>query len=69
MAKKIKKRKGSMLQVFLVLLIPWLIMGIVAAVAFYAGLPDYAAILLALAASLIVTFYIGNFVFKKRSTR
>ena len=62
MAKKIPKRRITMPQLFFLLLIPWLVMGAVAAMAFFAGLPDYAAILIALAASLAVTFYIRTYV-------
>jgi len=51
------------------LLIPWVVMGGVAAAAFSAGLPDYAAILIALAAALAVTFYIRNYVLGRQRTR
>ena len=62
MAKKILKRKPPLLQLFFLLLIPWIVMGVVAAVAYLAGMPDYAAILIALAASLVVTYYIRTYV-------
>ena len=66
MAKKIRKASPSLLLLFFLLLIPWIIMGIVAAVAFYLGLPDYGAILVALAAALVMTFIIRNYVLKGR---
>lgn len=69
MARKIKKVRPSLVRVFVLLLIPWIVMALVAATAFWAGLPDYAAIIVALAAALAVTFYISNYVLGKRSSR
>jgi len=69
MAKKIKKVRTSLPLLFFMLLIPWIVMATVAAAAFSGGLPDYAAILIALAASLVVTFFIRNYVLGKRTPR
>jgi putative effector of murein hydrolase LrgA (UPF0299 family) len=69
MARKIKKVRTSLSRLFFLLLIPWVVMGVVAAAAFSAGLPDYAAILIALAAALAVTFYIRNYVLGRQRTR
>lgn len=66
MAKKVRKAKMSLWTLFFTLLVPWVVMGGVAAGAFLAGLPDYAAILIGLAASLAVTFYIRTHLPAKR---
>ena len=67
MAKKIRKTRHSLLLLFCALLVPWIVMGVVAAVAFYSGLPDYASILIALAAALAVTFFIKTYVLPPKS--
>jgi len=69
MARKIKKVRTSLSLLFFMLLIPWVVMGVVAAVAFLAGLPDYAAILIALVAALAVTFYVRGYERRRRKTR
>ena len=69
MAKKIRRTRLSLPLLFCLLLAPWVVMGIVAAVAFYSGLPDYAAIVVALAASLSVTFFIRGYVLKRGRTK
>jgi membrane protein implicated in regulation of membrane protease activity len=69
MARKIKKGRTSLSLLLFLLLIPWVVMGGVAAAAFSAGLPDYAAILIALAAALAVTFYIRGYMQRRRKTR
>lgn len=69
MAKKLQKTKISMPILFLELLTPWIVMGVVAAVAFLSGLPDYAAIIMALVAALAVTFYIRDYEAKKRRSK
>jgi len=61
MAKKIRKSQKvrmSPRRLFVVLVTPWIILGVVAVVLFEAGLPDYAAIVIALASSLLVTYII-----------
>ena len=69
MAKKIRRTRLSLLLLFCLLLIPWVAMGIVAAAAFYSGLPDYAAIVIALAAALSVTFFIRGYILKRGRTK
>jgi len=69
MARKIRKVKTSLPRMFVMLLTPWVVMALVAVAAFSAGLPDYAAIIIALAAALAVTFYISNYVLDKRTPR
>jgi len=69
MAKKLQKTNISMPILFLELLTPWIVMGVVAAVAFLSGLPDYAAIIMALVAALAVTFYIRDYEAKKRRSK
>ena len=68
-ARKIKKGRTSLSLLFFMLLIPWVVMGAVAVAAFSAGLPDYAAILIALAAALAVTFYIRGYEQRRRKTK
>lgn len=58
MAKKIRKRRTSPLQLFGYLLLPWIVMGAVAYSLFLAGAEDYVAILVGLACSLLITFII-----------
>jgi membrane associated rhomboid family serine protease len=58
MAKKIRKRRTSPMQIFVLLLIPWVIMGAVAYGLYVAGAEDYVAIIAGLAASLLVTMII-----------
>jgi hypothetical protein len=58
MAKKIRKTRMTTGRVFILLIIPWAVMGAVALAAFAAGAPDYVAIILALAGSLLVTYVI-----------
>jgi hypothetical protein len=58
MAKKIRKRRTNPLQLFGLLLLPWIVMGAVAYALYRAGADDYIAILVGLASSLLATFII-----------
>lgn len=58
MAKKIRKRPPSSLWLLIKLLIPWVVMGGIALVAFSAGLSDLLTYSIALAGALTVTFLI-----------
>jgi hypothetical protein len=59
MAKKIRKQtRPSLSGIFLLLLMPWIVMGVIAVFAFKAGASDVVAIGLGLIGSLIVTVMI-----------
>lgn len=72
MAKKIPKKKRiepndsvpgpSSRRLFVILLVPWIILGIGFVVLAATDLPDYAVILISLLISLVVTFFLGNYV-------
>jgi len=57
-AKKIRKRRTSPAQLFVYLLLPWIVMGVVAYALYVAGTADYIAIITGLASSLLVTLVI-----------
>jgi len=62
MAKKLRKPRTSISVLFVILLMPWIVMGGVAAIAsLVLGLPDYASILIALACALAVTFLVRDY--------
>lgn len=69
MAKKIKKQKMHTTpgRLFMFLVVPWVVMGVLAIVLFGAGAPDYLAILGGLAGSLLVTYYIRGSMTKRRT--
>ncbi len=61
MAKKIRKTpkvRMSPRRLFIILVAPWIILGVVALALFEAGLPDYVAIIVGLGSSLLVTYLI-----------
>jgi flagellar biosynthesis/type III secretory pathway M-ring protein FliF/YscJ len=60
MAKKIRKtgRRTTPKRLFVLLIVPWVVMGGLIVVLFHAGAPDYLAILGGLAGSLAVIYYI-----------
>ncbi len=67
MAKKIRKRRTSPAQLFVYLLLPWIVMGVVAYALFAAGTADYIAIITGLASSLLVTLVIRQRMPKRTS--
>jgi len=58
MAKKLRKIRTTPGRLFLLLLAPWLVMAAIATVMIATGAPDYIAILVALAGSLVATYLI-----------
>jgi hypothetical protein len=60
MAKKIRKtrRLTTPKRLFVLLVVPWIVMGALIVVLFNAGAPDYLAVLGGLAGSLAVIYYI-----------
>lgn len=69
MAKKIRKPKQqSLSRLFLLLLTPWIVMGVIAVLAFRAGASDIVAISVGLIGSLIVTLMIRGKMPKRRPT-
>lgn len=67
MAKKLRRPKTSLRLLFIELLIPWVVMGLVAAImSLVFNLPDYASILIALASALFVTLLIRDYERKRR---
>lgn len=66
MAKKIRKTRTSPRRLFFLLLIPWIVMGALIVVLYSAGAPDYVAIIVGLAGSLLVIYYIGGKETRKR---
>jgi len=69
MARKLRRRKITLGRVFVLLLVPWIVLGAIAAALYKIGLPDYVAILAGLAGSLVVTFLIRNHESRVRGTR
>ena len=61
MAKKIRKSQRtrmSLQRLFIILVIPWIVLGVVALALFSVGVSDYIAIIVGLGASLLVTYII-----------
>ena len=67
MAKKIRKRRTSPMSLFILILIPWIVMGLLAVVLFSIGASDTVAIIVALAGSLVVTILIRQYAFRRRA--
>ncbi len=67
MAKKIRKHRKSPMSIFILILIPWIVMGLLAVVLFSVGASDTVVILVALAGSLVATFFIRQFAFRRRA--
>lgn len=66
MAKKIRKSRISLTRLFIELMIPWIMMGIVAAVLTLAlQVPDFVSIIVALGVALVATFFIRNYEMKR----
>ncbi len=66
MAKKIRKTRISPTRLFIVLLIPWIMMGLVAAVlSLSLHVPDFVSVIVALAVALVATFIIRNYEMKR----
>jgi len=61
MARKIRKSQRtrmSLQRLFIILVIPWIVLGVVALALFSVGVSDYIAIIVGLGASLLVTYII-----------
>lgn len=79
MAKKIPKnsqtkveprRPGpSTMSLFILLLIPWIMMGVVAYSLAGTNLPDSAIVVISLGVALVSTFIVGRYVRRKRPMR
>jgi hypothetical protein len=67
MAKKIRKpTRPSLGRIFLLILTPWIVMGVVAVLAYKAGASDIVAVSVGLIGSLIVTLMIRGMMPKRR---
>jgi hypothetical protein len=67
MAKKIRKRRTTPMQLFAYLLLPWVVMGVVAYGLYAAGAEDYIAIIAGLASSLLITLIVRQRLPKRTS--
>ncbi len=69
MAKKIRKKRQSLTQVLILLLIPWIVMGLVFLVGVAAGWSELVVYGAALAAALATTLFVHLFLKKGRTAR